>query len=461
MEFPKPLRLIDLPSASPAGEARAWPPGFLWGASTSAYQIEGGARDDGRGQSIWDVRVKEPGRIANNDTGDVACDHYHRYAEDIALMREIGLGAYRFSVSWPRVLPRGHGAPNQAGLDFYDRLIDGLLAADIEPWLCLYHWDLPQVLQDLGGWSRRDSVGWFADYTALVARRFGDRVKNFATFNEPSVFTLFGYVLDWQAPGIKDRDAYLAAAHHVNLAHGAAVDVLRALVPGARIGAIHNRQPCRAVGDTAADRDVAELFDACWNRLFPDPQILGFYPPRLTNAIEPHVRPGDLARICRPVDWFGVNHYSPIYVRADSSEELGFAWASPPSEEPQTDIGWVIDPDAFRDTLLDVHRSFHLPIYVTENGCGGDDAPNDRGEVIDSDRIRYLAAYTGAVADAIALGADVRGYFVWSLLDNFEWGSGYSQRFGIVHVDYQTQRRTLKASARWYADLIRPRVGAA
>ncbi|MCC7273382.1 MAG: beta-glucosidase [Alphaproteobacteria bacterium] len=441
--------------AAPTPDTSAWPAGFLWGVSTSAYQIEGGARDDGRGPGIWDTYVRQRGRIANGDTGDVACDHYHRHREDIALMRELGVGAYRFSVAWPRVLPRGRGATNAAGLDFYDRLIDDLLAAGIEPWLCLYHWDLPQALQDLGGWEARDSAGWFADYAALVARRYGDRVKHIATFNEPGVFTLFGFVLDWQAPGIRDRAAYLRAMHHVNLAHGAAVDVLRDLVPGARIGAIHNRQPCVPLGDQDADRAAARMLDACWNRAFPDVQIDAAYPAELAAAIEPYQQAGDLARICRPLDWFGLNHYSPIYARADATAPLGFAWCDAPATVPRTAIGWGIDPESFRDTLLDVHRRYRLPIYVTENGTG-DILPVDaRGEVADHDRIAFLRGYVAAMGEALAGGADVRGYFVWSLLDNFEWGAGYSQRFGLVHVDYATQRRIPKASARWYAGLIR------
>lgn len=452
MRFPQPCRAAGLAGAAQP-VTRSWPADFRWGASTSAYQVEGAAAADGRGASIWDTRSHQPGRIANGDTGDQACDHYHRYAEDIALMREIGLDAYRFSVSWPRVLPLGRGQVNPAGLDFYDRLVDGLLAARIEPWLCLYHWDLPQALQDQGGWTRRDSAGWFADYAVLIARRLGDRVKRFATFNEPSVFTLFGYVLDWQAPGVIDRDAYLAAMHHVNLAHGAAVDVLRDLVPDARIGAIHNRQPCRPAGP--ADGAAAAMFDACWNRAFPDGQILGAYPAELVDEVAPWVQPGDLARICRPTDWFGLNHYSPIYIQADLDAVLGFAWGAPPAERPQTDVGWVIDADAFRDTLTDVHRTYRLPIYVTENGYGGTDAPDAAGAVHDPERIGYLRAYIRAMGEAMDRGADVRGYFVWSLLDNFEWGSGYSQRFGIVHVDYASQRRTLKSSARWYADQIR------
>jgi beta-glucosidase len=437
-----------------SGSSLSLPPGFLWGVSTSSYQIEGAAQEDGRGPSIWDTRCRQQGKVANGDTGDVACDHYHRYPEDVALMKALGIGAYRFSVAWPRVLPRGRGTGNEPGLAFYDRLIDALLAAGIEPWLCLYHWDLPQALDDLGGWTNRDGVGWFADYTALVARRYGDRVKRFATFNEFSVFTLFGYAIDWGAPGITDRAAHLKAIHHVNLAHGAAVDVLRALVPGVSIGAIHNRQRILPEQDTPEDKAAAALLDAHWNRAFPDPQLLACYPPAIASAIEPYMRAGDLARICRPIDWFGLNHYGPIFAKADPATVWGFAWGSPPADAPRSEIGWPIYPDAFRDELLEITRRYRLPIYVTENGCGGSDRPDEKGEIDDRQRIAYLHAYTNAMGDAMKAGADVRGYFVWSLLDNFEWGSGYANRFGLVHVDFATQKRTPKASARWYARLI-------
>lgn len=429
---------------------------FVWGVSTSAYQIEGAANEDGRGPSIWDTRCRIPGKIANGDTGEVACDHYHRYAEDVALMQAIGVGAYRFSVSWPRVLPTGRDAANEAGLAFYDRLIDALLEAHVEPWLCLYHWDLPQALDDLGGWTNRDSAEWFAEYAALVARRYGDRVKRFATFNEFSVFTLFGYTNDWGAPGVVDRVAHLKAIHHVNLAHGAAVDVFRAERPRASIGAIHNRQRIYPEEDTPQDRAAAALLDAHWNAAFPDPQILGAYPAALADAVAPYVKPGDMERIRRPIDWFGLNHYGPIFAKADPNTVWGFAWGDAPDEAPVTDIGWPVFPEAFRDELVDITRRYRLPVYVTENGCGGThDRPDERGVVDDRHRISYLTKHIGAMLDAIALGADVRGYFVWSLLDNFEWGNGYAQRFGLVYVDYPTQRRIPKESARWYADVIK------
>ncbi len=427
--------------------------GFLWGVSTSSFQIEGAAHLEGRGDSIWDTYSRHPDKVKNGDTGEVACDHYHHYREDVALMRELGVGAYRFSIAWPRVLPEGRGAANEAGLSFYDRLIDTLLAAGIEPWICLYHWDLPQALDDLGGWQNRDIAGWYADYAALVARRYGDRVKRFATFNEPCVFTLLGYYFGTNAPGIADKVALHKAIHHVNLSHGAAIDVLRAMVPQVSVGAIHNRQPCYPCSDRPKDAEAALRFAAYWNDAFPCPQHFGHYPAALVDSIAPYVRPGDLARIARPVDWFGLNHYSPHYIKADSNL-IGATFGPPPEDVPRTPIGWPIVPGAFRDTLLDIHRRFRLPIYVLENGTASVDKLDGSGTVSDPGRIAYLEAYTSAMRQAIAQGADVRGYFVWSLLDNFEWTAGYTQRFGLVYVDYPTQRRIPKASARWYADLI-------
>ncbi|MGQ9370644.1 GH1 family beta-glucosidase [Azospirillum sp. A39] len=441
-------RIDDAPSLPPLR------PDFVWGVSTSAYQIEGAAAEDGRGPSIWDRHCRIAGAVHNGDTGDVACDHYHRWPEDVALMRRLGVDAYRFSVSWPRVLPRGRGAVNEAGLAFYDRLIDGLLEAGIEPWLCLYHWDLPLALHELGGWARRDCAGWYADYAALCAKRFGDRVRRWATFNEFSVFTLFGYAIPWAAPRIVDRDQHLRAIHHVNLAHGAGVDVLRALVPGASVGAIHNRQAVRPESDTPENRAAAALLDEHWNLAFPDPQLLGHYPPRLAAALEPYVAAGDMARIARPVDWFGLNHYGPIFAKADPAGTWGYGWGEAPPDQPDHGVGWAIFPEAFRDELLTIARRYRIPIVVTENGCGGSDAPDATGAVNDPHRIAYLEVYQRALREAVAAGADVRGFFLWSLLDNFEWGSGYGNRFGLVHVDFATGRRTPKASFRWYADRI-------
>jgi beta-glucosidase len=394
------------------------------------------------------------GRIANGDTGDVACDHYHRYREDVALMLRLGAQVYRFSVAWPRVLPQGRGQANSQGLEFYDRLIDELLRNGIEPWLCLYHWDLPQALDDLGGWQNRDIALWFADYAALVARRYGDRVRHFATFNEPNVCTLFGYGIGWNAPGIANRRSFLQAAHHVNLAHGEAIRTLRTLAPGALLGAIYNRQVCLPVSATPEDAVAAGVLDACWNRLYADPQCLAEYPHELAEGVQEFVRAGDMARIAQPIDWFGLNHYCPIYARADQNP-LGFAWADAPRDSPMTGVGWRIDPAAFRDELIATYQRYKLPIYVTENGYGANETLDAAGAVNDGGRIAYLAAYTKVLEEAVASGVDVRGYFVWSLLDNFEWGSGFANRFGLVYVDYATQKRIPKASFDWFAELIR------
>ena len=425
---------------------------FIWGVSTSSFQIEGATREDGRGPSVWDT-YGQKGLIANHDTGDVACDHYHRYPEDIGLMRQLGNQAYRFSVAWPRILPEGRGKANEPGLEFYDRLIDALLAAGIEPWLCLYHWDLPQALDDLGGWTTRDCVGWFANYAALVAERYGDRVKRFATFNEPSIFTLFGLGFGYGKRATSSSDALHRAIHNINLAHGAAAEIVRARVNGCSIGAIHNFQPC--LPSTPADGQAAERCDTYWNKAFPDPQCLGAYPEIMRAAIEPHMQTNDLASICRPVDWFGLNHYSPVFVKADASSVAGFGFGEKPAEISVTPNGWPIMPDSFCDTLLRVAKRYALPLYVLENGMGGYDQPDETGIVSDNDRIAYLRAYISAMNAAASAGADIRGYFVWSLLDNFEWDSGYSVRFGLTYIDYPTQRRIPKASFEWYRGLIR------
>jgi beta-glucosidase len=433
---------------------RGFPAGFRWGASTSAYQIEGAAAEDGRGPSIWDIRSRIKGKTANGDTGDVAADHYHRYKEDIALMRDAGLQIYRFSTAWPRILPRGRGTVNPAGLDFYDRVIDATLEAGIEPWLCLYHWDLPFALEAVGGWTNRDCAYWFADYAAVVAQRYGDRVKNYITFNESSVFTVFGYSMDWAAPGIIDKVAHLKATHHVNLAHGLGVDVLRDLVKGASIGCVHNNQRVIPEKDTPEDRNAAAWLDAFWNGAFPDPQNLGYYPPLLAELMEPHMQAGDLARICRPCDFFGLNHYGPIFAKAEPKNIWGFGWGSAPEDADKTDMGWPIFPEEFTTELLHLTKRYRLPIYITENGCNTEDVPDAKGVVNDPKRITYLTRYIDAMLKAIAQGADVRGYMVWSLLDNFEWGSGYSNRFGIIHIDFETLKRTPKASYYWYKELI-------
>lgn len=426
-----------------------FPKDFVWGVSTAAYQIEGAVTEDGRGPSIWDTRCRMKGGVGDGSNADMAADHYHRWQEDVRLISDLGVDAYRFSISWPRVLPRGRGQVNDAGLAFYDRLVDNLLERGVTPWATLYHWDLPQKLDDLGGWTNRDCAGWFADYAGIVAARLGDRVKHWITFNEFSVFTLFGYAIDWAAPGAIDREAHLRAIHHVNLAHGMGVDVLRDSVPEASIGAIHNCQPIHPEDGLSVHADAVALLDEHWNLAFPDPQLLGHYPPRIATAIAPFVQPGDMARIQRPIDWIGLNHYGPIWAKADSDATWGFSWGREPSDAPKFEGGWSIYPEAFYDELLRLQGRYGLPIVVTENGCGGPAGTEDHH------RIAYLSRYIEQMGLAMARGADVRGYFVWSLMDCFEWGSGYGPRFGLYDVNFDTFKRTPKASATWYHDWIK------
>jgi beta-glucosidase len=431
-----------------------FPTDFVWGASTASYQIEGAHDADGRAPSIWDAFSAEPGRVKNGDTGNVACDHYHRYKEDVALMKAANFSAYRFSTSWSRVLPEGRGQPNEAGLDFYDRLVDELLHNGVAPWLCLYHWDLPLALHKAGlSWTNREIVPLFADYAGLLARRLGDRVTHWATFNEPNMFTMLGYGAGVHAPGIRDREAWLDAVHHVNLAHGAAVRRLRSGLPaGARIGSVPNLQPVRPATDSDADREAAARMDAAMNRATADPVFLGKYDPITRGWMGDRIKPGDEAAIHAPLDWLGLNHYSPQYASARASA-WGYRPAAPPEGAEKTLMGWHVDPGAFRDMLVETSSRYGLPVYVTENGMADDVEPDASGTVNDEARVSYLQRYLGAVKDAREAGADIRGYLVWSMLDNFEWAMGYGPRFGIVHVYYATQKRTPKASYRLLADL--------
>lgn len=435
------------------------PGGFIWGASTAAAQIEGAAAEDGRGLSIWDAFAATPGKIKDGSTPAIASDHYHLYKEDVALMRRLGLNAYRFSVSWSRVIPEGTGAVNEKGLDFYSRLIDELLANGVEPWLCLYHWDLPLALSEKGGWPNRDSAGWFEDYAALLAKRFGDRVARWATFNEPGVFTIAGYAVGFHAPGISDFGAYLAAAHNVNRSHGAAVSALRAAGVTGEIGVVCNQQPARPATPSEEDKAAAGLYDLFWNRAFADPMILGAYPDGLMPFFGALVQEGDLAQIKQPLDFLGVNHYSPTYVKSDPAAPGGVALAKPPEGAPVTMMGWEIAPKAFAQTLIQEHARYRLPIVVTENGVADRAEIGPDGKVDDQLRIDYLAKYIGAVASAIEAGACVDGYFVWSLIDNFEWAEGYEPRFGLVHIDYKTQKRTPKRSFEWMREEVKRATG--
>ncbi|MGN9809837.1 GH1 family beta-glucosidase [Micromonospora sp. BQ11] len=450
-----------------------FPPGFLWGAATAAYQIEGAATEDGRTPSIWDTFSHTPDRVVGGHTGDVACDHYHRLDSDVALMAELGLKSYRFSVSWPRVQPGGSGPANAAGLDFYRRLVDELLTHGIEPWLTLYHWDLPQPLEDAGGWPARDTAARFADYTALVADALGDRVRYWTTLNEPWCSAFLGYGSGVHAPGRSDGADAVRAGHHLMLGHGLGVQALRAARPTAEVGVTVNLYPVTPASDAPGDVDAARRIDGLANRFFLDPLLRGAYPADLMADLAGvtdfgHVRDGDLATISSPLDLVGINYYSRHVVAASVPGEQPEAyWRAPscwPGSEdvrfvtrgvPVTDMNWEIDAPGLTETLRRVHEEYtDLPLYVTENGSAFVDTVVD-GEVDDVDRLAYFDAHLRASHEAIEAGVPLRGYFAWSLMDNFEWAWGYTKRFGMIHVDYDSQVRTPKSSARWYAEVIR------
>jgi beta-glucosidase len=449
---------LGLRSGAAMAEDSAFPADFVWGASTSSYQIEGAVDADGRGKSIWDIFSHTPGRVKGGDTGDVACDHYHRWREDVELLASGGFSAYRFSTAWPRILPAGAGAVEQRGLDFYDRLVDGLVARGVTPWLCLYHWDLPQALQDQGGWLNRDIAENFADYARVVARRLGDRVKHWAMFNEANIHALFGHGMGSHAPGLTGLPNMLAAIHHQNLAQGRALQALRAERAGLYLGTVANISPVRPSSDRDEDRHAAVRFDAFWNGVTLDPLFKGSYPAAAAADFAPLIVDGDLQTIRQPVDFFGINYYAPAYV-ADAPQSLFGAWfGAVPAGTRFTAIGWPIDPSGLTETLIRLRDDYGNPdVYVTENGACYDDPLAADGTVHDHDRVEYLRAHVAAARSALAAGVKLRGYLVWSLLDNFEWAEGYSRRFGIVHVDFASQKRTPKASFAFLADTIRKR----
>ncbi|MDX2170852.1 MAG: GH1 family beta-glucosidase [Deltaproteobacteria bacterium] len=434
-----------------------FPDGFRWGTATAAYQIEGAWDADGKGPSIWDEFSHTPGRIRDGDTGDAACDHYHRYRDDVALMAELGLDAYRFSISWPRVLPSGSGAANQAGLDFYSRLVDALLERHITPFITLYHWDLPQALQARGGWGSRDIAGWFGDYATLLGRALGDRVTHWITFNEPMAFIVLGHNFGIHAPGLSDPALAFQASHHMNLAHGNAVRALRATSPGAVIGITQVSMPCYPASDDPADRDAAWRYDGFVNRWYWEPPLLGRYPQDVLDrlgALAPAIAPGDLEQIAPPLDFFGHNSYTRAVVRHDPDSALVGA-KTVQTGNPSTAMGWEIYPDHLYDALTRITRDYGAPdIYITENGAAFEDRVVN-GRVDDPERTSYLREHLLACQRAIADGVKLRGYFCWSLLDNFEWTYGYSKRFGLIHVDFATQQRIVKASGRFFAACAR------
>jgi beta-glucosidase len=443
-----------------------FPAGFVWGAATASYQIEGAVADDGRTPSCWDVFTREAGAIRNGDTGDIACDAYHRLGEDLDLMAELGLQSYRFSIAWSRVIPSGTGSINPAGIRYYERLVDGLIERGIQPTVTLFHWDLPQVLQDRGGWASRECAGWFADYAAVIAEALGDRVARWITLNEPAVVANHGYRDGTHEPGLKDSVLASAATHHLLLGHGLATKRLRSLLgPSASIGI--TLDPLYAVAARPEDAELAAEIAAGKTDLYLQPLLAATYPRLQREELVPKpniVHHGDLDTIAEPIDFLGVNFYDPVFI-ARRRGDLGRGETPLPGYPDAvivhpdgylvTGMDWIIDPDSFHDFLMELHqRAPSLPLYITENGRACYDYVDPNGEVHDPERIAYLSGHLEALRRALGEGVDVRGYFVWSLLDNFEWTEGYSQRFGLVFVDFGTQRRILKDSARFYARVI-------
>ncbi|MGW2509215.1 GH1 family beta-glucosidase [Streptomyces scopuliridis] len=439
-------------------DLNALPHDFTWGVATAAYQIEGAVAEDGRAPSIWDTFSHTPGAIDNNDNGDVACDHYHRVPEDIGLMKRLGVDAYRFSLAWPRIVPGGDGPVNKAGLDFYDRLVDGLLDAGITPFATLYHWDLPQALQDRGGWPVRDTAEHFARYASVVAERLGDRVKDWATLNEPLCSSWIGHLEGTMAPGITDLTAAVRASFHLHLGHGLAVRALRAASSDARVGIVNNLSPIEPASDSEADRAAAVRADGHTNRWWLDPIHGRGYPQDMLDlyGVELPERPGDLATIAAPLDWLGLNYYFRQIVRDDPTGAAPFARQVDVPDARHTHMGWEVHADGLEQLLLRLTEEYGARrVYVTENGAAFPDTVAADGTVDDPERAGYLDEHLAACARAVAKGAPLAGYFAWSLMDNFEWAYGYDKRFGLVHVDYETQRRTIKGSGYHYADIIR------
>ena len=438
-----------------------FPSDFLWGVATSAYQIEGAVAEDGRGESIWDTFCRIPGAIADGSSGEPACDHYHRYRQDVELMRQLGVRAYRFSIAWPRIFPQGRGSPQTAGLDFYQRLLDVLERADILPVATLYHWDLPQALQYRGGWTHRDTAFRFADYAAFLFDRLGDRIRHWITVNEPSVAAIMGHLTGEHAPGLRDPAEALRAAHHLLLAHGLAVQGFRqaGLRGDPAIGIALHLFPVHPEGDAPEDERAARLLDGLANRWFLETIFKKAYPADVWEHLAavlpmPHVQEGDLELIGQPLDFLGVNYYTRQRVRHDPAEPVLPVKLLPPAG-PTTDMGWEIYPDGLLEVLLRVAEDCRPPaIYVTENGAAFPDEVGPDGRVRDPRRIEFLREHLIRVLRALEKGVPVRGYFVWSLLDNFEWQHGYTKRFGLFYVDFATQERLWKDSARWFSRVV-------
>jgi beta-glucosidase len=450
-----PAQLLDLSAGG------TFPKGFFWGTATASYQIEGAWNEDGKGESIWDRFAHTSGKIKNGDTGDVACDSYHRWREDLDLMRAMNLNSYRFSIAWPRIQPSGSGAVNAKGFDYYSRLVDAVLEARIRPLVTLYHWDLPQALEDAGGWTNRDTGGRFSDYVQLVAQKLGDRVSDWMIFNEPTAFVDLGYLEGTHAPGRASLLDFLRATHVVNLAQGAGFRALKAACPTARVGTAFSMSSCEPATNSEADKLAAERAHAITNIWFLEPALRGRYPEALTFLPERAMRiqSGDMETIRAPLDFIGINLYyriiasgSGVIERTTHPQE----WLLPVKMDggqqgPKTGFGWEVWPKALYDMVMRISRDYNRPVIeITESGCSYNDVPDAGGAIHDTQRIEYHRGYLAALARSIAEGADVRGYHAWSLMDNFEWADGYSQRFGLAYVDFKTQQRTIKDSGRWY-----------
>ena len=430
---------------------------FTWRVSTSSYQIEGAANEGGRGPSIWDTFSRIPGAVANADNGDIACDHYHRYNEDLDLMKWLGVGAYHFSIAWPRVIPTGSGPLNKVGMDFYDRLIDGALERGITPWPTLYHWDLPQALQDKGGWNNRECAHWFAEYSYLMAEAFSDRVKNWVTINEPFCSAWLGHLYGVMAPGIKDLQTGINASHHLLLGHGLAVRAIREAASDVKVGITLNFTPAITLGDSAEDQLAVQLADGFDNRWFGDPVFKASYPQDIVSAFnkEVPIHAGDMQIISTPVDFLGLNYYFRQTVAYDSSAQpLPYKQVIAPNVE-RTGMGWEVHAETFTDLLTRINKDYApKEIFITENGSAWDDEVVD-GKVDDPNRVRYLERHIDAMFDAKIQGVPISGYFAWSLMDNYEWAYGYAKRFGLIYIDYPTQKRIPKTSAYYYRERIK------
>ena len=442
----------------------SFPKGFFWGTATASYQIEGAWNEDGKSESIWDRFAHTSGKIKNGDTGDMACDSYHRWREDIALMRAMSLNSYRFSLSWPRIQPSGSGSANSKGIDYFSRLVDGLLEAHIRPFVTIYHWDLPQSLEDAGGWPHRDTAARFTDYVQIVAQALGDRVNDWMLFNEPAAFVDLGYRDGTHAPGRKSLLDFLRATHVVNLAQGEGFRALKAIRPSSRVGTAFSMSACEPATNSGGDKLAAERAHAITNVWFLETALRGRYPKALTFLPETAmgIKSGDMDKIRAPLDFIGINlYYRTIASAPGAFERAAHAqdWLFPVKMEgshegPKTDFGWEVWPKALYDMVMRITRDYDHPVIeITESGCAYNDVPDASGVIRDLRRMAYHHEYLGAVARAIADGADVRGYHAWSLMDNFEWAEGYSQRFGLAYVDFKTQRRTIKDSGRWYAKI--------